>query len=144
MSMDPRWQPHSPAALSAYPAGWTGGGPTEPMIAQIGDIAVTSTTVRTPIGTFPLAGSSWQVADHWQAEQKTPTWAIVLAIVGFCVLTVFSLFFLLVKETVFRGMVQVTVINGAHHYVSLVPVVSHPQVHHLHQQVNYVRALAAR
>jgi hypothetical protein len=113
------------------------------VVAQIGEIAVTSTTVRTPAGDLPLAGSTWQVADYWQTEQRTPKWAIVLAIVGFCVLTVFSLLFLLVKETVHRGTVQVTVTNGARQYVARIPVASQQQVQHLHQQVNYVRALAA-
>jgi hypothetical protein len=34
-----------------------------------------------------------------QQTRKTPTWAIVVAIVGFFVIFVFSLLFLLVKET---------------------------------------------
>jgi len=109
-----------------------------PVIAQIGEIAVTSSTVHTPTGDLPLAGSTWHVADYWQSEQKTPTWAIIAAIVGFCVLTVFSLFFLLVKETV-----QVTVTNGARQYVARIPVRSQVQVQQIHQQVNYVRSLAA-
>lgn len=112
-------------------------------MAQIGEIAVTSSTVHTPAGDIPLAGSSWQVSDFWQTEQKTPTWAIVLAIAGFCVLTVLSLLFLLVKETVHRGTVQVTVTNGPRQYVARIAVSAQPQVQHLHQQVNYVRSLAA-
>lgn len=115
----------------------------EPVIAQIGEITVTSQTVRTPVGAVPLAGSSWQVADYWQTEQRTPTWAVVLAIVGFCCLTVFSLLFLLVKETVHRGTVQVTVTYGAWQYVARIPVTNQAQVHHINQQVNYVRSLAA-
>lgn len=104
---------------------------------------MTSTTAHTPAGDIPLAGSSWQVADFWHSEQKIPTWAIVLAIVGFCVLTVFSLLFLLAKETVYRGTVQVTVTNGPRQYVARIPVNHQAQVHYLHQQVNYVRSLAA-
>jgi len=117
--------------------------PAGPIVAQIGEIGVTSTAVHTPAGTFPLAGSTWHVNDFWQSESKTPTWAVVVAILGFCVLTVFSLLFLLVKETVHRGTVQVTVTNGPHQYVARIPVVHQQQVQHLHQQVNYVRALAA-
>lgn len=119
--------------------------PTEfqPVVAQIGEIAVTSTTIHTPIGEIPLAGSTWRLADYWQAEQKTPTWAIVAAILGFCVLTVLSLLFLLVKETVHRGTVQVTVTNGPRQYVARIPVTDQFQVHRLHDQVNYVRSLAA-
>jgi hypothetical protein len=113
------------------------------VVALIGEIAVTPTTVRTPAGDIPLTNSTWQVSDFWQTEQKTPTWAIVMAIVGFCVLTVFSLLFLLVKRTTYRGTVQVTVTNGAYQYVARIPVTDEAQVRHIHQQVNYVRSLAA-
>src|SRR5690242_13267839 len=94
----------------------------EQVIAQIGEIQVTSTTVRTPAGAFPLRGSQWTVTDQWVATQKIPTWAITLAIVGFFCLTVFSLFFLLAKETVYQGVVLVQVHNGPYQYVSRVPV----------------------
>ena len=114
-----------------------------PVIVQVGEIGVTSTVVHTPAGDIPLAGSTWQVSDYWHSEQKIPTWAIVAAIVGFCVLTVFSLLFLLVKETVPRGTVQVTVTNGTRQYVSRIPVTDQAQVAYVHQQVNYVRSLAA-
>jgi hypothetical protein len=114
-----------------------------PVILQIGDIGVTSTVVHTPAGDIPLAGSTWQVSDYWHSEQKIPTWAIVAAIVGFCVLTVFSLLFLLVKVTVPRGTVQVTVTNATRQYVARIPVTEQSQVTYVHQQVNYVRSLAA-
>lgn len=149
-------QPSSPAGLTPAgltPAGLTPAGPAPtglaptsgagPVVAQIGEIAVTSAAAFTPAGEIPLAGSTWQVADYWQTEQRTPRWAVVLAIVGFCVLTVFSLLFLLVKESIHRGTVQVTVTNGARQYVARIPVTTQDQVHQLHQQVNYVRALAA-
>ena len=152
----PPIEPSTPIpAQPSSPAGWalTGGGPAPsgggpasgvgPVVAQIGEIAVTSTAAFTPAGEIPLAGSTWQVADYWQTEQRTPKWAIVLAVVGFCVLTVFSLLFLLIKETTHRGTVQVTVTNGARQYVARIPVATQDQVLHLHQQVNYVRALAA-
>ena len=114
-----------------------------PVIAQIGDMAVTSTLVHTPAGDIPLAGSTWTVNDYWHNEQKIPPWAIVAAIVGFCVLTVFSLLFLLVKVTVPRGTVQVTVTNATRQYVARIPVTDQSQVTYVHQQVNYVRSLAA-
>ena len=113
------------------------------MIVQIGEIGVTSTTVHTPAGDIPLAGSTWQVSDYWHSEQRIPKWAIALAIVGFCVLTVLSLLFLLIKETVQRGTVQVTVTNGTRQYVARIPVTDQAQVTQIHQQVNYVRSLAA-
>ena len=114
-----------------------------PVIVQIGDMGVTSTLVHTPAGEIPLAGSTWTVNDYWHNEQKIPPWAIVAAVVGFCVLTVFSLLFLLVKQTVHRGTVQVTVTSGARQYVARIPVESQEQVQSVYQQVNYVRALAA-
>jgi hypothetical protein len=114
-----------------------------PVIVQVGDIAVTSTVVHTPAGDIPLAGSTWQVSDYWHNEQKIPKWAIIAAIAGFCVLTVFSLLFLLAKETVQRGTVQVTVTNGTRQYVARLPVTDQAQVSYVHQQVNYVRSLAA-
>ena len=117
--------------------------PPGPVIVQVGEIGVTSSVVHTPAGDIPLAGSTWQVSDYWHSEQKIPTWAIVCAIAGFCVLTVFSLHFLLVKETVPRGTVQVTVTNGTRQYVARIPVTDQAQVAYVHQQVNYVRSLAA-
>lgn len=114
-----------------------------PVIVQIGDIGVTSTVVHTPAGDIRLAGSTWTVHDYWHSEQKIPTWAIVAAIAGFCVLTVFSLLFLLVKVTVPKGTVQVTVTNETRQYVARIPVTDQSQVTYVHQQVNYVRSLAA-
>jgi hypothetical protein len=114
-----------------------------PVIVQVGEIAVTSSVVHTPVGDIALAGSNWQVSDYWHSEQKIPTWAIVCAIAGFCVLTVFSLLFLLVKVTVPRGTVQVTVTNGTRQYVARLPVTDQAQVAYIYQQVNYVRSLAA-
>jgi hypothetical protein len=135
------WQPTAPLPGAMPP-------PDDPLVTgtvilQIGDIGVTSTVVHTPAGDIPLAGSTWQVSDYWHNEQKIPTWAIVAAIVGFCVLTVFSLLFLLVKVTVPRGTVQVTVTNGTRQYVARIPVTDQTQVTYINQQVNYVRSLAA-
>jgi hypothetical protein len=114
-----------------------------PVIVQIAEIAVTSTTVLTPAGDIPLAGSQWQVTDYWFSSQRTPRWAVLAAILGFCVLTVLSLLFLLVKETVMQGTVQVTVTNGTRQYVARLPVADQAAVTAINQQVNYVRTLAA-
>ena len=117
--------------------------PAGPVIAQIGELAVTSSVVHTPAGDIPLAGSAWQVADYWHNEQKIPTWAIVAAVLGFCVAPFFSLLFLLVKQTVHRGTAQVTVTNGAQQYVARIAVTDQAKVAYVYQQVNYVRSLAA-
>ncbi|HEX7744599.1 MAG TPA: hypothetical protein VF462_04980 [Micromonosporaceae bacterium] len=134
----PAFPPGHPAP--AFPPSPAAHGPA---VARIGEITVTSTTVHTPTGDLRLTGSTWQVADYWHNEQKTPAWAIAAAIVGFCVLTVFSLLFLLVKETVYRGTVQVTVTSGQQQYVARIPVRSQAEVQQINQQVNYVRSLAA-
>jgi hypothetical protein len=113
------------------------------VVVQIGELGVTSSVVHTPAGDIPLRGSTWHVTDQWLTEQRTPAWAILAAIVGFCVLTVFSLLFLLVKQTRYRGTVQVTVTNGPRQYVARLPVGTQAEVQAIHQQVNYVRSLAA-
>lgn len=139
--------PGSPYPVSPpYPVGPPVAVPSPaagPVLVQIGEIAVTSASVRTPAGEIPLRGSTWHVADYWQSEQRTPRWAVVAAIVGFCVLTVLSLLFLLVKETVHRGMVQVTVGNGRWQYVARIPVTNQYEVQQINERVNYVRSLAA-
>jgi len=123
-------------ATTPYPA-------AEPVIAQIGEIQVTSSTVRTPAGQFPLRGSQWTVTDQWTAVQKIPAWAIVLAIVLIPCTGFLSLLFLLAKENVYQGVVLVQVYNGAFQYVSRVPVNNQNYVQHVYAQVNYVRSLAA-
>jgi hypothetical protein len=114
-----------------------------PAIARIGDISVTSTTVHTPGSTFALRGSQWSVTDQWVATQRIPTWAVMCAVFGFCVLAVFSLLFLLVKEYTYRGAVTVTVTNGAFSFTTRVTVATQEQVQYVYDQVNYARALAA-
>ena len=116
----------------------------EQPIAQIGEIAVTSTMVHTPVGDIPLRGSTWTSQDQWITTQKTPTWAIVLAIVGFCVLTFFSLLFLLAKETVLQRHRAGDRDQRPVHYVARIPVCNQADGQHVHKQVNYVRRLAMR
>lgn len=119
-------------------------GQPEQVLVQIGEIAVTATTVYTPSGPMPLRGSQWAVQDQWLSEQKIPTWAIVLAIVGFFLVCALSLLFLLAKETRFHGTVNVSVTSGGRQYVARIPVYNQQQVHHLYNQVNYVRSLTTR
>jgi hypothetical protein len=133
------WSVPSPAPL---PEAFVPAAPG-PVIVQVGEIAVTSTVVHTPAGDMPLAGSTWQVSDYWHNEQRIARWAVIAAIVGFCVLTVLSLLFLLVKETIQRGTVQVVVTNGTRQYVARIPVTDQSQVTYIHQQVNYIRSLAS-
>lgn len=127
------------------------------VLAQIGEIIVTPTLVYTPAGAIPLRGSAWQVQDHWLAQQKTPAWAIVLAVTGAALgvllilctffvslLLLLCLLFLLAKETRFHGTVDVAVSNGNLHYVARLPARDHAHVQHIYNQVNYARSLAGR
>lgn len=118
--------------------------PVEPVIAVIGDIVVTPSTVSTPYLSFPLHGSRWYVTDQWYSMTRTPPYAIVLAVLGFCLLTFFSLLFLLIRDTRLVGTVQVTVTHGAAQHVVRVAVASMADVSVVHQQINYLTALAAR
>ncbi|MFG3418769.1 hypothetical protein [Micromonospora sp. NPDC048063] len=139
--------PHPPVMAPAVgqpgplPAGYPP--PAQGAVAvQIGEIMVSPPVIHTPAGVLPLAGASWHVVDHWQQEQKTATWAVVCAIVGFFCLTIFSLLFLLIKETRHHGTVQITVSNGAQQYVARMPVANQAQVQHINNQVNYARSLS--
>ncbi|MEU8052389.1 hypothetical protein [Micromonospora haikouensis] len=141
--------PYSAPPAGPYPPALAGplGAPqygTPSVVAvQIGEIMVTPPEIRTPAGVLPLAGTQWHVADYWQTEQKVATWAIVCAVLGFFCLTIFSLLFLLIKETRHYGTVQVTVSNGPHQYVARIPVTDQGQVMHINNQVNYARSLSA-
>ncbi|MEU5906126.1 hypothetical protein [Micromonospora sp. NPDC047527] len=134
--------PYPPVAAHPVAAGFAAG--PEVVAVQIAEITVTPPVIRTPAGVLPLAGATWHVADYWQREEKIATWALVCAIVGFFCVAVFSLLFLLVKETRHHGTVQVTVTNGAQQYVARIPVTDQSQVQHLNNQVNYARSLSSR
>ncbi|MEU1685760.1 hypothetical protein [Micromonospora sp. NPDC005707] len=143
--------PAAPAQFSAPPAQFSAppalpAGPLPPaqsvVAVQIGEIMVTPPVIRTPAGVLPLAGASWHVMDHWQKEEKVATWAVVAAVLGFFCLTVFSLLFLLIKETRHHGTVQVTVTNGGYQYVARIPVADQFQVQQINNQVNYARSLS--
>lgn len=118
--------------------------PPEQILTQIGEIAVTASTVHTPAGPIPLRGSQWTIQDQWVADRKIPSWAIGMAILLFFCIGPFSLLFLLAKETRFGGHVQVSVANAGQHYVAYIPVHAHTQVHYVHQQVAYARSLSTR
>ncbi|MFJ6152746.1 hypothetical protein [Micromonospora profundi] len=134
--------PYPPVA--AYPVAAAGFAGPEVVAVQIAEITVSPPVIRTPAGVLPLAGASWHVADYWQREEKIATWALVCAIVGFFCVAIFSLLFLLVKETRHRGTVQVTVTNGAQQYVARIPVSDQGQVQHINNQVNYARSLSSQ
>ena len=55
-----------------------------------------------------MRGSQWICVDQTQRIRKTPTWAVVLAVIGFFFLFL-GLLFLLVKEEHTAGTVTITV-----------------------------------
>ncbi|GIF93475.1 hypothetical protein Cch02nite_69190 [Catellatospora chokoriensis] len=142
----PRLQlPHTPAPAArppATPPGRPAAGPG-PVLVQLGEVSVSSTTIHTPSGEIPLRGSQWAVSDQWHSQQRIPTWAVVCAVLGFFLLCFLSLLFLLAKETRYSGTVQVIITNGPRQYVVRIPVTDQRVVAHIHAQVNYARSLAA-
>lgn len=117
---------------------------SEPVLIRIGQIEVTATTVHTPAGSFPVRGSTWHMMDRMYPVQKTPTWAIVLAIVGFFCLTIFSLLFLIAKETRYEGWIEVNVSNGPYQFTTQLPGLGPGAGQAVQAQINYVRSLAMR
>jgi hypothetical protein len=116
-------------------------GPEAPVLS-IGEIAIGRQWVMTPNGTAPLAGSTWIGQDMTRTEQKIPTWAIIMAIVGFlaCLL---GLLFLLVKEQRTTGYFEVTFQSGAVRHVTQLPVSNAHQVMQYRQLVAQAQAMAA-
>lgn len=125
------------AGSGGFQAGSQPGG----MMLSLGDIAVTGDTIMTPAGPMPLKGAVWTATDMSRTEEKIPAHAVVLAIVFFlfCLL---GLLFLLMKERVTTGFVQVTVNSGGRHHATMIPVQSREQVMFVLNQVNYARSLS--
>ncbi|GAA2460200.1 hypothetical protein GCM10010191_95760 [Actinomadura vinacea] len=100
-----------------YPVPHGGG---EPVLLQIGDMALTSTHVILPYGQFPLHGSQWTVQDSTQVSEGIAPVGIVLAIVfvWFCLL---GLLFLLMKERRYLGFVSISVTGPGFHHVAQFP-----------------------
>ncbi|MFI1498261.1 hypothetical protein [Streptomyces platensis] len=132
----PPGAPPQPAPGGFQPGAQPGG-----MALSLGDIAVTGDTVMTPAGPMPLKGAVWTATDMSRTEEKIPAHAVVLAVVFFlfCLL---GLLFLLMKERVTTGFVQVTVNSGGRHHSTMIPVQSREQVMFVLNQVNYARSLS--
>ncbi|MFI1306920.1 hypothetical protein [Streptomyces sioyaensis] len=135
--------PGFPPAAPPQPApgGFQGGAQPGGMLLSLGDIAVSGDTVMTPAGPMPLKGAVWTATDMSRTEERMPTHAVVLAVVFFlfCLL---GLLFLLMKERVTTGFVQVTVNSGGRHHSTMIPVQSREQVMFVLNQVNYARSLS--
>ncbi|AZS76580.1 hypothetical protein DDE74_22140 [Streptomyces lydicus] len=132
----PPGAPPQPAPGGFQPGAQPGG-----MSLSLGDIAVSGGTIMTPAGPMPLKGAVWTATDMSRTEEKMPAHAVVLAIVFFlfCLL---GLLFLLMKERVTTGFVQVTVNSEGRHHSTMIPVQSREQVMWVLNQVNYARSLS--
>ncbi|WP_395370132.1 hypothetical protein OHU45_16630 [Streptomyces tubercidicus] len=137
----PPGAPPQPGPAGFPPAGFQPGVQPGGMALSLGDIAVNGDTIMTPAGPMPLKGAVWTATDMSRTEEKMPSHAVVLAVVFFffCLL---GLLFLLMKEKVTTGFVQVTVNSGGRHHSTMIPVQSREQVMFLLNQVNYARSLS--
>lgn len=113
------------------------------MLVMLGDIGVSQHWVVTPVGTVPIAGSQFFVADQTRVERYTPGWAIVLAVIGFFFFFL-GLLFLLVRDTRVSGAFQFTVMNGAFTYQALEPASADIARQHIeaNNRANFARSLA--
>ena len=109
----------------------------------LGDISCTQTEVIVPTGRAPLRGTTWIATNQVSVVEKIPTWAIVVAIVGFFVVCLFSLLFLLVKERTVQGFVHVSVQAPGFYHTTQIPVTSDFQIRDIESRVNYIRSLVA-
>ncbi|MCL2466449.1 MAG: hypothetical protein FWF02_09870 [Micrococcales bacterium] len=135
--------------MTITPYGYPGQYYPPPGTVQIGDIQVRDNTVWTPAGSCPLPGSRWSMMDHSIIERRTPTWALVVAIV-LTVLFIWTLvgllflLFLLVKEDQVSGFVEVMVANEESRftYRTVIPVTHRMVVPSVHNQMRHVEMMA--
>lgn len=119
-----------------------GPGQPEQVVLTIGDIGVSPNWVVTPNGSASLRDAQWTVQDRTTTTPATPTWAIVMAILGlvFCLL---GLFFLLVKEDQTRGYMEVTVRSGNLFHAVQLQANSPQAIAHTRQLVYQAQSMAA-
>jgi hypothetical protein len=110
---------------------------------QLGDIAVTDTRVHTPVGSYPLAGTTWMMTPQTYVTESIPAWAIVCAIIFF-VFCLLGLLFLLVKERRLYGTVQVSVSGPGLSYSTYIPVYNELAVSQISRNVDWIRYQVTR
>lgn len=115
----------------------------EPIRVQLGDIAVTDTRVHTPLGNWPLQGTTWTMTNQTFVTEAIPTWAIVCTIIGIF-LCLLGLLFLLVKERRMNGAVQVSVQGPGLAYSTYIPVRNEMAVYNISRNVDWIRYQVAR
>ncbi|WP_330332147.1 hypothetical protein OHS33_22215 [Streptomyces sp. NBC_00536] len=107
----------------------------------IGDITIAGDQIITPSGPMPLKGAMWNATDFSRTEEKIPTSSVVLAIV-FAVFCLLGLLFLLMKEKVTTGYIQVTVTSGGRHHATMIPATDMNTFPWVMNQLNYARSLS--
>ncbi|SRR5260221_7822376 len=115
----------------------------EPIRVNLGQIACSDTRVHTPVGSYPLAGTTWTVTNQSYVTESIPGWAIVLAILFF-LLCLLGLLFLLVKERRITGSIQVSVQGPGFAYSTLIPAYTEMAIYQVNDQVNWIRGQVAR
>ncbi|WP_405162391.1 hypothetical protein OG203_39870 [Nocardia sp. NBC_01499] len=129
-------QPPAAHQMSGFP------GPPA-FLLGIGDIAISEGFVSTPAGILPLRGAMWTATDMSQTAERTPGYAVVLAILffPFCFI---GLLFLLIREQKTTGYVQVTVTSEGRYHSTMIPVQNQQTFPMVLHQVNYARTLSSR
>ncbi|MEV8534976.1 hypothetical protein [Streptomyces sp. NPDC051211] len=108
---------------------------------SLADITIVGDQIITPSGPMPLKGAVWNATDFTRTEEKIPAHAIVLAIV-FALFCLIGLLFLLMKERVTTGYVQVTVSSGGRHHSAMIPATNPTVFPWVMNQLNYARSLS--
>ncbi|SPF69216.1 hypothetical protein PROPJV5_2177 [Propionibacterium ruminifibrarum] len=110
---------------------------------DLGPILIRGDQVITPTGTIPLSMAQFTFQDMSQTTKRTPTWAIVVAIV-LCWFFLLSLLLLIIQEEQTTGQVIVSVTGGEGAYYLTVPVSSQSQVYAWAQQVQQAQVIASQ
>lgn len=132
--------------------------PLEPgnYMAQIGDVAVYERVIITPMGTWPMMGSQWLLAQQPHLVRKTSTFGVVCTVIscvlaaltfwwtcGLGLLFLFGLFFLKDKVSVLEGPAIIVIRSGHNIYQAQEFIQSPNQLPWLINKVNYCQAIAA-
>lgn len=129
--------PQGQTSASWHAVGRTGA----PVLVSIGDIQVTTDQVLTPSGAIPLARAQFTFQDSSVTQSKIPTWAIILAVIGFLFFFL-GLLFLFVRETTTTGFVTVSVVGPGFTHTTHVPVASPQQVNEIAARVQHANNVA--
>ncbi|MEV7612331.1 hypothetical protein [Streptomyces sp. NPDC089799] len=133
----PTAMPPVPATLPmAFPGPAAGGAPF-----SLGDITIAGDQIITPSGPMPLKGAIWNAVDFSRTEEKIPGHAIALAVI-FAFFCLIGLLFLLMKERVTTGFVQVTVSSGGRQHSTVIPVTNPMVFPWVMSQLNHARSLS--